>query len=390
MNRDGFVARAWQEKALAAWHAAGRHGIAEVVTGAGKTYFAMLCMEFFRANVPAATSIVVVPTNVLLDQWIGELISFFGVPYTDIIVLTGRSRVVQSRIHVGVINTVSKIAGKPGCPEVLLVVDECHRAGSEKFREALNFPAVASLGLSATPERQYDDALNTVLIPKLGPVIFSYDYRQALADGVIVPFALHNIRFKLEADEQDQYDKLTRRIALAVSKYGIEDPRSIELLIRRTRISNLSVNRVKIALKLVAKNPRRQILIFHEDIDACEVIRNALESVGVTVAAYHSKLTLQQRALALSAFRQGAISVLVSCRALDEGFNVPEAEIGIVAASTATYRQRIQRLGRILRPSAGKTHAEIYTLVGTEPEFKRLSEEASHVDDIAYVTWNEA
>ena len=65
----------------------------------------------------------------------------------------------------------------------------------------------------------------------------------------------------------------------------------------------------------------------------------------------------------------------ITCRALDEGFNVPETEVGIIAASTATRRQRIQRLGRVLRPVKGKETAVVYSLVATEPEIKRLREE---------------
>jgi superfamily II DNA or RNA helicase len=105
---------------------------------------------------------------------------------------------------------------------------------------------------------------------------------------------------------------------------------------------------------------------------------------------YHSKLKLRQRAEILSAYRQGEIDVLVTCRALDEGFNVPETEIGIIAASTATRRQRIQRLGRVLRPVKGKGSATIFSLVATDPEIKRLREEEAELEDVAKVTWGRA
>ena len=82
--------------------------------------------------------------------------------------------------------------------------------------------------------------------------------------------------------------------------------------------------------------------------------------------------------------------MLITCRALDEGFNVPETEIGIIAASTATRRQRIQRLGRVLRPVTGKATAVIYTLVATEPEIKRLREEEKELEGVAEVTWGRA
>ena len=82
--------------------------------------------------------------------------------------------------------------------------------------------------------------------------------------------------------------------------------------------------------------------------------------------------------------------MLVTCRALDEGFNVPETELGIIAASTATHRQRIQRLGRVVRPAKDKTSASIYTLVATGPEIQRLKEEEAPLESIATVTWSRA
>jgi superfamily II DNA or RNA helicase len=80
----------------------------------------------------------------------------------------------------------------------------------------------------------------------------------------------------------------------------------------------------------------------------------------------------------------------ITCRALDEGFNVPETEVGIIAASTATRRQRIQRLGRVLRPVKGKETAVVYSLVATEPEIKRLREEETDLEGVANITWGRA
>ena len=92
----------------------------------------------------------------------------------------------------------------------------------------------------------------------------------------------------------------------------------------------------------------------------------------------------------LASYRRGEVEILVTCRALDEGFNVPETEVGIIAASTATRRQRIQRLGRVLRPSNGKSHAIIYSLVATAPEIGRLQEEEATLEGVAEVRWGYA
>ena len=86
-------------------------------------------------------------------------------------------------------------------------------------------------------------------------------------------------------------------------------------------------------------------------------------------------------------FRRGQLDALVSCRALDEGVNVPEAAIAIIASSTASSRQRIQRQGRVLRPSSGKDRAVIYTLYATKIEEDRLREESTRLESADRVTW---
>ena len=105
---------------------------------------------------------------------------------------------------------------------------------------------------------------------------------------------------------------------------------------------------------------------------------------------YHSKMKLRDRAVILGQFRRGEIDVLVTCRALDEGFNVPETEIGIIAASTATRRQRIQRLGRVVRPAQGKDGAVVYTIVASGPEIERLKQEEEDLEGVAAVSWSRA
>lgn len=89
----------------------------------------------------------------------------------------------------------------------------------------------------------------------------------------------------------------------------------------------------------------------------------------------------------LRLYRRGVFDVLVTCRALDEGFNVPETQVAVVASSTASSRQRIQRLGRVLRPSPGKEEAKIYTIYATQLEQERLLREASALAEVSSVTW---
>jgi superfamily II DNA or RNA helicase len=380
------IPRSWQVAALAEWERANHRGIVSVVTGGGKTVFALSCVDRIR---PIAT-LVVVPTAALLEQWWEEAASYFDLDLDEINIITGSLRFRLGTINIAVLNTAAKLAEKIEQHQCFLIVDECHRAASEHFRAALQIHTIASLGLSATPERPYDEGLTDVLIPTLGPVIFSYDYLDALRDGVIVPFELRNIVFDLKEDRQTEYDNLSKAIARSISQRGAEAEETIALFLKRARVLNLSLNRIRLALKLVASNRGKRTLIFHEDIEACNLLHAVLTENGVKAGVYHSKMTLRARAVILGRYRRGEIDILVTCRALDEGFNVPETELGIIAASTATRRQRIQRLGRVVRPTEGKTSALIYTLVATGPEIQRLKEEEAQLESVATVTWSRA
>jgi superfamily II DNA or RNA helicase len=382
--------RQWQIDAYNRWRENGRRGIVAVVTGAGKTIFALHCLRDYRNTVPAATALIVVPTEVLLDQWVEEATSFFGIPFGDIVVLNGKRKLSLSRIHVGVINTVAQMAARPPDFPVFMIVDECHRAASPVFQQVFRIKSEASLGLSATPERPYDDGMEEILVPNIGKVIFNYTYRDALRDEVIVPFSLHNVVFSFAPEEQARYDRLTKAIHAAASKYGLESPETVSVLLKRSRLSNASPDRVRVALTIVSKHKQERVLIFHEDIAACEVIHKALDHFNVAAGICHSRMSFKKRIETLLDYRAGKIRVLVSCRALDEGFNVPETEVGIIAASTATHRQRVQRLGRILRPFPGKKRATVYSIVAAQAEVRRLAEEATTLEGVADVTWSRA
>jgi superfamily II DNA or RNA helicase len=381
-----FTPRAWQIEAMKRWIAARHRGIISVVTGGGKTIFALSCIAQLRPD----TTLIVVPTAALLEQWWEEAAFYFSIALEEIHIVRSSGRLKTGSINIAVINTASQLPTSGRWGKLFLIVDECHKAASDSFRKVLEIEASASLGLSATPERPYDNGLEDVLIPALGPVIFTYDYAAALEEGVIVPFTLNNIVFELEEDRQAEYDKLTKAIARSMQQEGPDSERTIALMLKRARVLNLSMNRVKIALKLVSMSRTKRTLIFHEDIQACEIIASVLEKSGVPSRIYHSKMAVKARAEALKSYRSGQAEVLVTCRSLDEGFNVPETQLGIIAASTATRRQRIQRLGRIVRPAPEKHTANIYTLVATGPEIQRLKEEETLLEGVASICWSKA
>jgi superfamily II DNA or RNA helicase len=384
--------RRWQREAAARWDRSKRRGIVEVVTGAGKTVFAEMCMLQVRETTPDVSFIITVPTLALLDQWYVSLQEELGVTSTQIAVYSGEGKPTSpGLVNLMTLNTAREYAPRVASElPVLLIVDECHRVGSPVNAKALQGEHVATLGMSATPEREYDDAFQELVVPALGSVIFSYDYNQAHADGVITPFELVNISIDLQEHERTQYEALSAKVSKLIGRrkagYDVEQ-QIVRLLRQRAKVSSSALMRIPVTVRLTERHRGERILIFHEEIKAAEMIKTRLAERQHHVALYHSKIDPVIRRDNLRLFRRGEFDILVSCRALDEGVNIPETTVAIVSSSTASGRQRVQRLGRVLRPAPGKNRAVVYTLYATEIEERRLSEEAESLLSADSVRW---
>ena len=383
--------RAWQVEALRRWRENLR-GVVSVVTGGGKTIFAAQCINNFLGKFVDGRAHIVVPTLVLLDQWIVDLKDELGADDSDIALYSGEEKAKEpKRFNIFVINTAREFLQKiyPGVP-AFLIVDECHRAGSEKNALALRGEFEATLGLSATPVREYDEGFETYVVPALGGVIYEYDYTDAKQDGVVSPFELINVQFDLLPHEAAEYDGLSQRLARMLRRRGegveIDEPLKA-LLQRRAAVSAGSLLRVPLAVKLAVAEKGKRCLIFHERVEAANKIVRALRPFEMRVTSYHTGIPPDIRRDNLWLFRKGMFDTLVCCRALDEGMNVPETSVAIVASSTASHRQRIQRLGRVLRPAPGKSMATIYTLFATEAERTRLEKEADRLAEVTTIDW---
>jgi len=383
--------RDWQREALEKWRQNCR-GIVKVVTGAGKTIFAQQCMRVFHEKYPSGKSIIIVPTVALLDQWVVSLLEDLNVSESEIACFSGEDKAAGlNRVNVFVINTARKIVQyiKPE-DETFLIVDECHRAGSLMNSLALKAPHKATLGLSATPERNFDKGFEEHLVPSLGEIIFTYDYAAAYRDKVIVPFELINVRDEMLPKEEEQYRKLTKRAAREfhrLQKEGGADDKLKRILMKRATVSATATMRIPVTAAIVDQNKGKRALVFHERIDAADRLLNILVTRKHSATIYHTGVGPIIRRDNLRLYRRGMFEVLVSCRALDEGTNVPETLVAVIASSTSSQRQRIQRLGRVLRPANGKVVAVVYTLYATDLEEKRLKEEEGSLEGVAKVSW---
>jgi len=340
---------------------------------------------------PDAVFAIVVPTVALADQWVVGLSEDLGVSPAEIAVSGGGRRIRSyKKVNVFVINSArSQVPELARSLPTALIVDECHRAASEENARALSGPFVATLGLSATPEREWDDLYESVLVPALGGPIAEYGYNAASRDGAISPFELVNVKVPMAPDEEAEYSRVSRQIARAgrASTASTEDERLKRLLRQRARISAGVRSRLPMAIRLIEKHRLERSIIFHEDISAADILCQTLLARNHRAAVYHSGVGDRLRQDNLRLFRRGEIDVLVTCRALDEGVNVPDARVAVIAASTASTRQRIQRLGRVLRPAPGKESATVYTIYASKPEEDRLRREAEKLEGAREVSW---
>jgi len=386
-----FEPRRLQKKALHLW-TKDMKGIVSVVTGGGKTVFAFLCiLEFFK-SFPNGRIIIVVPTRALLDQWHISLQEDLRVRSFQIASYSGDEKPEEARrINLIVINSARLLAKSLSqYTDTCLIVDECHRAGSPENSKALIGNHDAVLGLSATPYRDFDLGFEELIRPKLGDVIYEYLYDDALSEGVISPFVLINVKVPFLSHEEEKYRELTRRIAIEserLRKTQSSRERLEWLLRQRASISATAKNRIPMAIWLAEKHTGERTLVFHERIDAADEIFCALNNRNHQVTQYHTGIGPAIRRDNLRLFRKGVFDQLITCRALDEGLNVPETTIGIIASSTSSKRQRIQRMGRILRPAEGKKAATLYTIYVTDEEERRLLEESIGLQNLVDTKW---
>ena len=354
--------------------------------------FAQMCMEVFRSRYPLGRFVIIVPTLALLDQWLVSLREDLSVPADEIATFSGEGHPADLGIvNLMVINTARVHAQRiPDIYDAMLIVDECHHAASPSNELSLNGDYKAALGISATPEREHDDLFQSVLVPALGPIIYEYNYSQALSDGVIVPFDLVNVSINMTIEEQKKYDAASIDISRTYKKFQSGEVSREEVtrkLQRRSRLAASSIHRIPVAIRLIEQHRDNRLIVFHESIRSAERIWEILLARRFNATIYHSKMGAELRRDNLRLFRRGVFDALVTCRALDEGANVPETAVAILAASTGSLRQRIQRLGRVLRPAPGKPRAKIYTIYVSKSEEDRLVREAQTLTGVGEITW---
>ena len=370
--------REWQENAFPLWWAKKR-GIIKVVTGGGKTVFAIHCLKKYLEEEPYKSILIVVPSIALLDQWYeGISLNFKS---KDIALNGGGEQITDlSKVCITTIDSLKNIISKVDQDNTLLIVDECHKIGTEKRGEMLTGNWHATLGLSATPERDYDDNFYIIIKKILGDIIFDYDYIDAREDEVIVNFKLLYAYAEMTEAENDKYKDFTKKIqrrAATIGGNNMNDYPLKMLIFNRARMVKNSKNRIPFGVELLQKHKRDSWIVFTENKKQAKEFNKIINKKGYKSAIYNTDLDNAEREENLNNFKSGNLNVLVSCTALDEGFDMPEADGAMILSASSSKRQRIQRMGRVLRITANKENALIVTVYSSNTEYVKLKEESN-------------
>jgi superfamily II DNA or RNA helicase len=358
------VLRWYQEVALARWKAAGCRGVIALPTGSGKTLVAIAAIA--RLGMAA---LCLVPTRVLLDQWARALAACWPHPIGRL----GDGEHQVAPITVATYASAVAWAPRLGDRFGTVVVDEAHHVGAWCPSEVLEMLAApARLGLTATPP-----VAGGALTERIGPVVYSLAVDELTGDA-LAEFDLVTVPIALDREERERYRILRGRFSAVYAELARTTPdlgwtefvraasrftdgrRAIEAWRGYRALIAFPDGKRAALCELLARHAGVRTLIFTGDNATAYRIARELLVVPIT-----HEIGRVERAQILDRFRTGDISVLVSSQVLDEGFDVPDAEVAIIVGGSASARRQVQRIGRVLRPREGK-RAVVYELAVQE------------------------
>lgn len=398
---NGPPLRDWQMEAFASWKAAGRRGVVEAVTGTGKTAVGTLAAADALSR--GFKVLILVPGVDLLNQWHEKLSG--DLPAIDIGRFGGKNKDSLENFEI-IISTVQSACRSWMLSEKtkgLIIADEVHRYGAERYFLALEESFDERIGLTATFERE-DNKVEEVLAPYFSPnktigkftnaVIFNCGYARGLGDGILAPFKVGFLGVDFSFEELEEYDRLDEQLTNTrkklISLFGCpKEPfgefiKAVTLLSEGNNENNLATKYARIflsaftkrrallagcdkktdalkRLKRVFKSSERA-LVFTETVESARMSAEAIRGLGVSAFEYSSDIHRDDLEVIMKDFQAGLIKVLTAPHKLDEGIDVPEADVGVILASSRTRRQMIQRMGRIIRPKEDGRTATFFIL----------------------------
>ncbi|NHN57915.1 DEAD/DEAH box helicase [Halorussus rarus] len=389
-----YELRGYQRDALSAWEDAGRRGVPasdasggsqrrsrwgvlELPTGSGKTVIGLKAIESLQT-----ATLVVVPTIDLLEQWRRELEAEFGVPVGQ---LGGGEQNVEA-ITVSTYDSAYLRADELGDRFGLAIFDEVHHLGGEGYRDiARLLAAPARMGLTATFERP--DGAHEVVADLVGGKAYAIDPEE-LAGEHLAPYDVKRVEVELTDAERERYEAANEVFTnyLARSDIRMRSGSDYQELVKR------SGSDPEAREALLAKQRAREVMMNSDaKVDALESILDDHRDDRVIVFTAHNDLVYRlserfllpavthqtgaaERREILERFREGDYSRVVTSNVLDEGVDVPDANVAVVLSGSGSEREFTQRLGRILRPKDDGRPALLYEVVSAETAEERVAE----------------
>jgi superfamily II DNA or RNA helicase len=362
-----------QTEGLKAWLDAGKRGVVVLPTGTGKTHLAILAIE--KAKRP---TLVVTPTIDLMNQWYDELTLGFGI---DVGLLGGGYYEIKP-LTVTTYDSAYLNMERLGNRFGLLVFDECHHLPGPTYGLAATLAiAPFRLGLTATPERA--DEAHSLLDKLIGPIVYRREITQ-LRGQFLAEYRIEPLFVNLDPEERLRYEQAREVYRSFLQQSGIDmrqpnawgqflfqahrspEGRQAYLAYREQRMLALAAPaKLKLLSQLLDRHNGDRIIIFtHDNATVYTIARKFL----VPVITHQTK-TKERREVLLK-FNAGTFPIVATSKVLNEGVNVPEANVAIILSGSGSVREHVQRLGRILRKSGDK-QAVLYEVVtrGTVEEF---------------------
>jgi superfamily II DNA or RNA helicase len=347
--------REYQQKALDNWIKVGKRGCVVLPTGAGKTIIGVRAIEIVNS-----ASIVIVPTIDLMDQWTSVISKYF--PGTKVGNLGGGIDDIEP-ITVSTYDSAYLRASALGNKFALMIFDEVHHLAAPGYRTiAEQFASPFRLGLTATIERE--DDLHKDFPKLVGGVVFQAHSVELARNKHLAPYEIERRQIDMLPEELEEYNKNFAMYQICLKKIGLKmhyagsfrqlimmsgrSKAAREAVLARNKAMDIALNsRAKIEelKKILVEHRGQKTILFTQHNKLVYDISDEFLIPFIT-----HKSSKQERQDALSGFREGRYNVIVTSKVLDEGVDVPDAELGIILSGTGSSREYIQRLGRLLRP----------------------------------------
>jgi len=367
--------RDYQEQAIQNWEKSSMRGCVILPTGAGKTAIGIKAIQ--KVN---ASTLVIVPTIDLMEQWSNNISKYLSssnhnLPNISVGKLGGGEDDLQA-ITVATYDSAYLRASSIGNQFKLIIFDEVHHLPAPGYRSiAEQFIAPYRLGLTATIERE--DELHELIPYLTGGVVFRLGSQELSAQKHLAEYTIDRIQVNLTSEEQTEYEVNHTKFLTNLRQLGFKVPSMYNLkrlimmsnknkiareaMLARNKANEIALNsqaKIDELQKILQQNKKIKTIIFTQNNKMVYTLSNKFLIPNITY-----RTIKEERRNVLEGFKSGRYNVVVTSRVLDEGVDVPDAELGIIMSGTGSGRELIQRLGRILRPKQDGRKARLVEIV---------------------------